>query len=73
MPARSPAFHSSTVRRTVAPIFGCAPHASLDADPLSPVLLEFMEKPLHLEGWSGTATELLGKLTNRAEDENNCG
>ena len=43
--------------------------SALDADPLGAVLLKFMSEPAQLEGWSGTATELLGQLTNLADDE----
>ena len=43
--------------------------AALDADPLAAVLLRFMELPEQLEGWKGTATELLKKLTRLADDE----
>jgi RepB DNA-primase from phage plasmid len=43
--------------------------AALDSDPLAPVLLKFMEQGAQQTGWTGTATELLGKLTNLADDE----
>lgn len=43
--------------------------AALDADPLAAVLVDFMRLPSHLDGWQGTATELLASLTKRADDE----
>ena len=43
--------------------------AALDADPLARCPLKFMELDAQLDGWSGTATELLAKLTNLADDE----
>jgi hypothetical protein len=43
--------------------------AALDADPIGAVLLKFMEQPAQLDGWEGTATELLAKLTDLAPEE----
>jgi len=43
--------------------------AALDAEPVAAVLLRFMELPPQLDGWNGTATELLAKLTQLADDD----